>query len=68
MKKIALAAFLAMPGSFAILAVACLHPRLRAELADFIGLDAVLKLINRHAMVLVLILSLYLSEQAASNE
>ncbi|VVE00859.1 hypothetical protein PCO31010_02136 [Pandoraea commovens] len=54
-KKIALAAFLAVPGSFAILALACLHPVLRRELARAAGLEPVFANVSRQVVLLALV-------------
>ncbi|WP_432263156.1 hypothetical protein [Cupriavidus sp. TMH.W2] len=64
MKKLALAAFLAMPGSLLVLALLCLHPRVRAEISDAAGLKAILSRLNRQAALLLLVMSLYLHEEA----
>ncbi|AJP58391.1 hypothetical protein UC34_18415 [Pandoraea vervacti] len=54
-KKIALAAFLAVPGSFAVLALACLHPVLRRELARAAGLEPVFANVSRQVVLLALV-------------
>jgi N-acetyl-gamma-glutamylphosphate reductase len=59
-KKIALAAFLAVPGSFAILALACLHPVLRRSLARAAGLEPVLANVSRQVVLLALVYHLNL--------
>ena len=59
-KKIALAAFLAVPGSFAILALACLHPGARRALASAAGLEPMLANLSRHVVLLALVYHLNL--------
>lgn len=59
-KKIALAAFLAVPGSFAILALACLHPALRRALARAAGLEPMLANVSRQVVLLALVYHLNL--------
>lgn len=59
-KRIALAAFLAVPGSFAILAIVCLHPRLRVMLAQAAGLDDVVAQVTRQVVLLALVCHLNL--------
>ncbi|AJC19595.1 hypothetical protein [Pandoraea pulmonicola] len=59
-KKIALAAFLAVPGSFAILALACLHPGVRRALANAAGLEPMLANLSRHVVLLALVYHLNL--------
>lgn len=59
-KKIALAAFLAVPGSFAILALVCLHPTLRRELARAAGLEPVFANLSRQLVLVALVCHLHL--------
>ncbi|AJE97319.1 hypothetical protein [Pandoraea apista] len=59
-KKIALAAFLAVPGSFAILALACLHPVLRRALARAAGIEPMLANVSRQVVLLALVYHLNL--------
>lgn len=59
-KKIALAAFLALPGSFAILAIACLHPRLRIMLAQAAGLDHMVANLSRRVVMIALVCHLHM--------
>lgn len=63
MKKLALATFLAMPGSFVVLAVLCLHPRARAEIVDAAGLNSLFAALNRHAILLLLVVGLCVNAQ-----
>ncbi|WP_425953223.1 hypothetical protein [Ralstonia pseudosolanacearum] len=67
MKKLALVAFLAMPGSFVLLALLCMHPRLRAEISDVAGFEAILSRLNRQAILLLLVLSLHLNQGTAER-
>ncbi|VVE21266.1 hypothetical protein PPN31114_03147 [Pandoraea pneumonica] len=59
-RKIALAAFLAIPGSFAILAIALLHPTLRRELARAAGLEPVFANLSRQLVLFALVCHLHL--------
>ena len=59
MKKLAFAAFLAMPGSFDMIALLCIHPRMRAEMAEASGMNVLLDTLNRNAALLLLVVVLY---------
>ncbi|MFP4894910.1 hypothetical protein [Paraburkholderia sp. EG304] len=48
LKRILLIGFLALPGSFVIVSVACVHPRIRARLADLVYAPQLLARLNRN--------------------
>ncbi|MBB5428974.1 hypothetical protein OKW33_006171 [Paraburkholderia atlantica] len=48
LKRILLIGFLALPGSFVVVSLACVHPRVRARLAELAYAPQLLARVNRH--------------------
>lgn len=46
-KRILLIGFLALPGSFVVVSLACVHPRIRARLAELVYAPQLLARVNR---------------------
>ena len=67
MKKLAFAAFLAMPGSFVMIALLCIHPRMRAVMADASGMNALVGVLNKNAALLLLVLVFYCHQTAVRD-